>query len=315
MRVLVFTNMWPIADDPSAGCFVAEQVDDLRSLGIDVDVLAFNGRDDSRNYVRGARALRRRLSADAFDLVHAHYGLTGAAALLQQRAPIVTTFHGSDTGYVPWQRHVSRFVARATTPIFVNADGARRLAIRTPRVIPIGVDLASFNSMPRDVARRTLGWRLDGVYVLFPSNPAKRVKRVELFDLAMQELVAAGVEATPVYLTGFSRQEVRLVLNAVDVVLLTSWSEGSPVVVKEALACQTAVVSVDVGDVRLILRDLPGCHVCEPNPASLMLAVRDALECRGSNLLRKRAEQYARIEMAKRIADVYSDVLSERSDR
>ena len=91
MNVLVVTNMWPTVDEPSFGCFVAEQVEDLRSLGLHVDVIAFDGRRDRRNYVRAAKAVRHAVRHQPVSIVHAHYGLTGAVAATQRSVPVQKT--------------------------------------------------------------------------------------------------------------------------------------------------------------------------------------------------------------------------------
>src|SRR4051794_22010110 len=102
--------MYP--DVGGRGSFVKDQVADLRSLGYEVDVLAFDGMADTLNYLRAFRQLRTRLRAHDYDLVHAHYGLTGAVAVMQRRTPVVTTFHGSDcNGQSRWQSAVSWGVA------------------------------------------------------------------------------------------------------------------------------------------------------------------------------------------------------------
>ena len=124
LRVLLVTNMYPTEDEPWFGCFIRDQAEDLKALGLDVRVLSFDGRRDRMNYLRAARKVRELVGRERFDVVHAHYGLTGAVAALQRKAPIVTTFHGSDyNGWSTWQRHVSRLVARRSTPIVMSQDG------------------------------------------------------------------------------------------------------------------------------------------------------------------------------------------------
>ncbi|HZQ15456.1 MAG TPA: glycosyltransferase [Gaiellaceae bacterium] len=298
--------MWPTEREPSAGSFVHDQVEDLRELGVEVDVLAFDGRERTLEYARAAERLRKLLRSQQVDLVHAHYGLTGAVSLTQRRVPVVTTFHGSDVGYVPWQRAISWVVARATTPIFVARVHACLLGLGQAAVIPAGVDTGMFVIGSRDGARRRLGWRVDGRYVLLPGSRTKPVKGPELFDATLARLEGA----TGVPLEGFTRPEVVDVLNAVDVVLVTSRSEGSPVTVKEALACGTPVVTVDVGDVPHVVRGLPGCSVRPRDPAALALGVAEALEAADREALRARALEYERLALARRVIAVYEAVLS-----
>ena len=77
--------MYPTTAEPHFGCFVRDQVDDLRGLGADVTVLAFDGRGHRRRYAGAARRLRRALRRGRYDVVHAHYGLSGAVAAMQLR--------------------------------------------------------------------------------------------------------------------------------------------------------------------------------------------------------------------------------------
>src|SRR5262249_21172994 len=128
LRVLVLTNMYPSAAEPSLGCFVEDQVEDLRRLGVDATVVAFDGRTPKSRYLTASGQVRRVLRNGRFDLTHAHYGLTGATACLQLRTPIVTTFHGTDAR-VPWQRGISWIVARRTRPIAVAPVVASNLGL------------------------------------------------------------------------------------------------------------------------------------------------------------------------------------------
>jgi glycosyltransferase involved in cell wall biosynthesis len=312
MRVLTVTNMYPTAEEPWFGCFVHEQVEDLRALGLDVDVLQFDGRRDRLEYARAARRLHELVTRTRFDVVHAHYGLTGAVAVTQRRTPVVTTFHGSDTGYVRWQAWVSRVVARSAHAIFVHEGGATRIGANRATVIPSSVDTDMFTPRDRSEVRRELGWDENRRYVLFPAARSNPVKRADLFDRTVRLVQALVPSLATVSLEGFSRSEAARVLSAVDVVLLTSDSEGSPVTVKEALACSTPVVSVPVGDVASVLDGLPGCAVAPRHPPALARAVIDALNARPGPELRARSEQFARSRIAARVAGVYELVAREQ---
>lgn len=311
MKVLALTNMYPTEGGHIEGTFVQEQVESLRALGLSIDVLGIFGPRGGTKYVSALRALRRALAVQRFDLVHAHYGLSGAVALSQRGVPVVTTFHGSDTN-VPWQRNVSRVVARLTTPIFVTEDGAARLGVAKPTVIPCGVDVKRFRPMDRKEARRQLGWDETRSYVLLPGSRRDVVKRPDLFDAVLdrsrrhgRDLIGVSLEQTP-------RDQVALIMNAVDVALLTSDSEGSPVAIKESLACGTPVVSVPVGDVARLIEGLPGCAVAPRDLEALSRAVVAALAAGRHPELRERAKLYAVDRVAPQIAAVYARAISAR---
>jgi glycosyltransferase involved in cell wall biosynthesis len=308
VNVLCVTNMYPSKSEPQAGIFVHEQVEDLRALGVEIDVLHFNGRTHWFEYVRAMASVRSIVRRNRYDVAHAHYGLTGAVALAQRRVPVVTTFHGSDTGYIPWQARVSRVVARHTTPVFVAK--ANSLSLRVPGVVvPVGVDTNVFRPMLREEARRRLGWDPQGRYVLFPGAASRRVKRYDLFQAAFALAKLECPELHPILFDGYERDQAPLVMNAIDCVLMTSDWEGSPVTVKEALACETPVVSVPVGDVDDVIGGLPACAVTERDPVRLAAAVVAALDAPRSSVLRERAMLYERRSLASRIVELYEELL------
>jgi glycosyltransferase involved in cell wall biosynthesis len=307
VRVLVVTNMYPTKGEPWFGSFVAEQVDALRGAGIDVDVLSFDGRMSRAAYARAARRVRALVATSSYDVVHAHYGLSGAVALAQRRVPVVTTFWGSDLGYVRWQRAISFAVARITTPVFVSRRGAERIGLEKAAVVPPSVDTRRFAPRPQAAARARLGWEAEGVVVLLPGSAENSVKGAELFARVVARVAESRPEVRPAYLEGFTRDEVVDVMNATDVMLMCSLSEGSPLAVKEALACCTPVVSVDVGDVAETIAGLPGCCVTERNERALASAVASALAAGRPEELRRRADQYAPGRTVERLLAVYRE--------
>ena len=309
--MLLVTNMYPTDEQPWFGCFVRDQAEDIEALGVHVRVFSFDGRQDWQNYVRAARGVRRLVSEESFDVVHAHYGLTGAVAAVQRRVPLVTTFHGSDyNGWSMWQRRVSRIVARRSTSIVTSEDGRRALGRPSATVIPCGVDTELFAPIDRVAARRELGWEEGGSYVLFPGSRANRRKRADLFDAALVEARKAMPSLWDVALEGMSRDRAALALNAADVMLMTSDREGSPVTVRESLACMTPVVSVDVGDVVGVLAGLPGCSIHPRDPEKLAGGVLDSLRTDRHEALRRRAEETSRHAVAQRVLAVYQSVVA-----
>jgi teichuronic acid biosynthesis glycosyltransferase TuaC len=309
LRVLVVTNMFPTEEEPWFGSFVRDQVDDLQTLGIDLHLLHFDARHHVLHYARAVRDVRRIVSKEHFDIVHAHYGLTGAVAVLQRRAPVVTTFHGSDyNGWVPWQRYVSWVVARRSFPIVVSEEGRRSLGRPSAPIVPCGVDLELFQPIDRVRARGKLGWRQEGRYILLPGSRANRRKRPDLFDAAVAEARKAVAGLEGVSLDGYSREQVALAFNAADVTLMTSAREGSPVAVRESLACMTPVISVPVGDVEQVLAGLSGCGIFPSEPRALARGVLDALATDRHPDLRRRAERDSRRCVAERLAALYESV-------
>ena len=308
MNVLVVTNMWPTPDEPSFGCFVAEQVEDVRLLGLDVEVIAFDGRRDRRNYVRAARAVRDAVRRRPVSVVHAHYGLTGAVAATQRSAPVITTFHGSDTGYIPWQARVSQVVAARTTPLFVSRAGAEAMGRPGAAVLPAPVDIDRFVPIDRAEARGLLGWSLEARYALFPGARTNRRKRADLFDAAVSEARRAVPELETAALEGLTRDQVVLALNAADVTVMVSDWEGSPVTVRESLACMTPVVSVDVGDVEEVLAGLRTCALVSRSPHAIGAAIAEALTQPRDAGLRARAALTSRPRIAEQLTALYAQV-------
>jgi len=75
--------------------FIKEQAKSLNRHGIDIDYFLIKGRG-FLGYLRNFPKLRKKLKSEKFDLVHAHFGLSGMMATLQSIRPVIITFHGSD---------------------------------------------------------------------------------------------------------------------------------------------------------------------------------------------------------------------------
>jgi teichuronic acid biosynthesis glycosyltransferase TuaC len=307
MRILVVSNMFPTSAEPWFGSFVRDQIDDIAARGHDVDVHSFDGRKHAMEYLRAPRPISARIRSGGYDVVHAHYGLTGATTMLARPPiPLVTTFHGSDYSGPTWQRFVSMAVARRSRCIVVSEQGRRLLRTPDAEVIPMGVDTQLFIPSDRSEARKALGWNPHARYALLAGSRQNRIKRADLFDAALEVARVTTPNLRGVTLEGFDRKGVALALNAADVVVVASDHEGSPLTVREALACATPVVSVDAGDVPSVIAGLSGCAVVARSPAALAEGIGRALVTERDDDLRRRAELSSRSAIAGRIEDLYA---------
>jgi teichuronic acid biosynthesis glycosyltransferase TuaC len=263
MRILTLTNMYPTGEDPTYGTFVADQVIALRqSPRVDAcEVMFINGRSSRVNYLRGAARLRRALNRRPADVIHAHYGLTGAVAVTQRRVPVVVTYHSGDLELSRWQRAISRQAYRLAAD---NICVSRRAMTKLPgpaHHVMCGVDTNLFAPRDRAVARAALGLGADELAVLFPSSPDRPKKAYHRFADVVDELRRRGHRVHELHLRGLTRQEVPEMMAAADVMVLTSTQEGAPVAIMEAMACGLGVVATPVGEVPAILEAARSAYV------------------------------------------------------
>lgn len=324
MRILMVTPQLPSEVRPGTLAPTARQIESLRALGAEVDVLEVRGIKRLK-YLQSLGALWS--IARSVDLIHAHFGYCGWIARSDFRKPVVVSFMGDDLLGTPDSAgrvsaasglvvQIDRWVARTVDAVIVkSAEMARIVAPVRAHVIPNGVDLQAFWPMDPAEARAALGWRQDKRYVLFAGNPGTPRKG---FPLACEAVMDASTRmAEPVQLvplSGVAPDRVPLYMNACDVLLMTSMLEGSPNVVKEAMACNLPVVSVPVGDVPELLADVNGCTVCRRDPHDLGGALAQMVQRRqrtnGRVALERKGLDLASV--ARRVIDVYDDVLARK---
>ena len=69
-----------------------------------------------------------------------------------------------------------------------------------------------------------------------------------------------------------------MVLNASNLLLITSLSESGPLIIKEAMACNLPIVSTDIGDIKSIFtKKLKGCYVTNFNKRELIDSINKVL--------------------------------------
>ncbi|PYO96730.1 MAG: hypothetical protein DMD61_13695 [Gemmatimonadetes bacterium] len=285
----MITSVWPTPGQPRTSYFIRRQAEFLQAAGVDVDVFHFKAAKRPWNYLLAWLRVRGRMARKRYDVVHAQFGQSGLLTL-PKRVPLVVTFRGDDLqGMLDGNGKLtlpgrflmllSQGVARcADATIVVSEHMKEFLHPSVPtHVIPSGLDFGLFHPIPHDEARRRLGLPSGRRLVLFVGDPQLPRKRYHL----AREAVAILNRSFPAELLlawGTPQTDIPLYMNAADALVFTSNQEGSPNVVKEALACNLPVVSVRVGDVPLRLKDVDGCELCEDErPETIAAALERVL--------------------------------------
>ena len=279
-RMLIVTGLYPTADRPATGAFVAQRVEALRARGVDVVVDAVGSYRRSA-WIRQLELVGRLILVHGrVDGVEGHVlfpaGLVALVAGRVHRAPVVLYAHGSDVMSTAWRNRLTealaRLVARHADRVVTNSAAAASWVARlgaAARVVSPGVDLQQFQPGGRVLARDRLGVASDARIALFVG---------EVDELKGADLFAAAIDAAPAW-TGVmvgrgalaaairtrrpsivmvgevSHDRVPGWMQAADVVVVPSRREALGLAAIEALACGTPVIAAAVGGLIEVVRD------------------------------------------------------------
>jgi glycosyltransferase involved in cell wall biosynthesis len=290
---------------------IKSQGDSLLSSGVEVEYFLIKGKG-VRGYLRHVKSLRKFLGESGFDVIHAHYSLSAFTASLAGAKPMVVSLMGSDVKATWLYKMVIRLFARVfrwKEIVVKSRDMYEDLRIRRAKIIPNGVDLELFKSLDQGNCRRSLDWDTEGIHVLFPADPSREEKDFEL-AVAATNLLDSSVKMH--VFEQVDHKMTPLHFNAADVVLLTSKWEGSPNVIKEALACGSPIVSTDVGDVKERMAGVEGCYVANTRePRELKDLLQKAVSFKGRTNGRDKiiVDGLDNRHVAKQLIEIYERVL------
>jgi len=333
-RILAVTNMYPTSLVNQSGTFVEQQIQGLNQIGMEVEVIYVDRTKEGMGaYLNLRERLCSRIAVFKPDVVHAMYGgiMADIVTKTVENTPAVVSFCGSDLLGELLSGTIRKLIARYG--IFASHRAARRawgIVVKSKnlqealpidvnqakvRIIPNGIDLEGFKPLDRDWCRERLHWQPDCFHVLFPTNGGDQCKRLGLAMEAMEVLNKSGIRAQLHKLQGVPHYEVPIWLNASDVQILTSLHEGSPNTIKEALACNIPIVSVDVGDVGERIQGVEGCYLSHPTPDDLASKLRLVHSGLGRVAGRCSVEGLSLESVALRLQDFYKEILGSYKNR
>jgi len=311
-KILYVTNMYPTVDNPFFGIFIKEQIDAVKKhYKFHEEIYLINGSYKSKfEYLKSIFVVPYLIMKRKPDIIHIHYGISGLFLLIYKpNIPIYLTLHGSDFldyGSNRLQVWISKIIVKKVNQIFVQNQEMKNLGhIINPNtvILTCGVDTAFFN--PGDSKNLSF----DSKVVIFPSNSEREEKNYALFLKVIDRIEITLREKVIIKcIDKMNRIEIRDLLSSANCLLMTSISEGSPQVVKEALSCGLPVVSVPVGNVGEMIEGVPNCYMSSTfHVDELCFLVLKSLSGKKDGIRERFIEKniYDNNHIATRLADFY----------
>jgi glycosyltransferase involved in cell wall biosynthesis len=290
--------------------FILEQASSLEKQGVIISYFTIKGKGIF-GYLSNLRRLNSKIKSGKYQVIHAHYGLSGLFAGLQRKIPVVTTFHGSDINR-PKVLQYSKIAARLSRHNIVVEESFNKL-LGVPgktSVIPCGIDFFQFKELDTKECRKDSGFGPDENILLFTSSFENKVKNYPLAKAATEK---SKNNPRLIELKGYSRKDILRLMNAADALLMTSFTEGSPQVVKEALACRLPVISTPVGDVPYLAKHTDGIRLVPYDAKQIADEIDNTLDNKSRVKNISILEKYDNITISNQIINVFRNVINSYS--
>jgi teichuronic acid biosynthesis glycosyltransferase TuaC len=324
-RVLVISNHWGLQRiRPLSGIFVDRQIASLRRAGIEIETFDLGLSYNPSLLLRKVFELRSVVKRFKPNIVHGRYGTIVGFLSTFAGPPAVVTFCGGDLlagAPVSLVRLYLGFLLsnlgalRAAAVICVSDELRQALWCGKARavVIPDAVDLDLFTPGEQEASRKELGWNSSGPMVILNAAGDPKRKGVDVAEAAMA-IVTSHIPAAQLHIIrNVEPSLMPLYYRAADVLLCASTMEGSPNVVKEALACNLPVVSTRVGDVEERLKGVHPSALVPRNPVAIAEALVQILLTRSRCNGQEHVSSVGLDEVASRVIEVYRSILKSSS--
>lgn len=291
---------------------VRRQGDSLSKEGPEVFFFTIKGKG-FKGYLYNLRRLKNYLKEIKPDIIHAHYSMSAFLATLAGCKPLIVSLMGSDVKASILLKTLVKLLSKFywCHTIVKSEEMRNSIGLDNVTVIPNGVDVGVYIPMDKSTCQQKLGWSNNKMHILFGSNPSRPEKNFALASKAFDSLINENIEIHT--LIDVSPNDMPVWINASDTLIITSLWEGSPNVIKEAMACNCPVVATDVGDVRWLFGNTPGYYIADFTPDDVALKITEALAFVEKNGRTKGRERLMELgldseSVAKKIIELYHEV-------
>jgi teichuronic acid biosynthesis glycosyltransferase TuaC len=268
-------------------------------------------------YLKNLYSLRRYVKENKIKLVHAHYSYSGVLSILSYTGvPVVVSLMGTDVLRKSLINTVfNKLILKKANFVIVKSPELNQKLPEShnKHIIPNGVNMSLFQPSNHEEARKALNWDANKIHILFASYPERMEKNYPLAEAAIRILAGEGLSVETHYIKDIPFTQMPDYYNAADVLLLTSFYEGSPNVIKEAMACNCPIVSTPVGDVAQVINGTEGCYLSTFEAEDVAERIKSALpfsKTRTSG--REHMTELDEINIAKKIISLYHTALKNK---
>jgi glycosyltransferase involved in cell wall biosynthesis len=288
---------------------VRSQGESLKRNGIDLDYYPIVGKG-TKGYLKNIPRLSKYIANNNYNIIHAHYSLSSIVASISCKLPMVVSLMGSDTHMIFFWKLIIRMFYRFRWDVTIvkSIRMKKNNCFYNAAVIPNGVNFELFKPIEKEIAKMKVGFNDKKRHIIFVANPQNSVKNYKLAKKAVKTINNGSVELNTV--SNVDQNIVSYYMNAADVLLLTSLREGSPNVIKEAMACNCPIVSTDVGDVKELIRNTEGCYMSSYDPEDVAEKLKKAIAFGKRTDGRNNIQHLESSVIGNKVIDVYNKVLS-----
>ncbi len=292
---------------------VNNQAKSLEKLGVKVNYFV-NSKKGFLGYLNNMISLIKHLRKNKYDLIHSHYSMSAFVSTMaillnfKFRVGHVVSLMGSDTKSKGMSYLITSLLKKHFWDVTIvkSKSMLKNGRIKGEYVLPNGVDLSAIESKDSKKIKS------DELTVLFTGDPKRESKNFTLAERAINLIKSNKIKFK--LICGVSHKQIIDEMRNADVLLLTSKWEGSPNVIKEAMACNLPIVATDVGDIKWIFGDTEGCYLTSFEPDDVAEKLRMALKFAKEKGITNGRERMIKLGLdsetvAKKLVEIYKNAI------